>query len=370
MKSKLAKYNNKEYRVIECEYMDQIIPFVIDEENYDKIMDIVYVFERKFNYRTAGGYISYNTLENGKKCEYYLHNMIMDHTPKGKGSTVVVDHINRIGTDNRKENLRIVSQSVNNQNRRKIKRIVDVPETSGIKADDIPTFIYYNKREGNHGEHFRIDVPGKKLVKTTKSKKYTLKQKLEQAKDILNNMLNDDIKNNHSLNGNLLQSGLNTEKSYYEILELAGYKNIKIINLPQYIKQILNDRENYFIIENHPNLNDIWTSDKSLNKSSYEKFVEVRNYLQQLEKPNNEIKKIKLPNYVYKSEPKGRGTKFFISRLHPKLKQFKISDIGSSGLKSISDSDKIKEILKLLAVVENYDTKDDILREVHNIKYS
>lgn len=59
-------------------------------------------------------YVQANIKENNKKKVIYLHRYLMGF-PENK----VVDHINHDTLDNRESNLRVVSNDINNQNRKK-----------------------------------------------------------------------------------------------------------------------------------------------------------------------------------------------------------------------------------------------------------
>ena len=90
--------------------------FYIDNEDYEKIKDISW-------YEANNGYMSHK--DTNKKL-ILLHRLIMN-APNNK----VIDHINHNKKDNRKSNLRLVSQKENSRNRKnKPKGITKV--TKGI----------------------------------------------------------------------------------------------------------------------------------------------------------------------------------------------------------------------------------------------
>ena len=112
------------------------------------------------------GYILSNVLPNGKRL--FLHQLIMDYSGNGKGQNSI-DHINQNKLDNRRENLRITTQSVQNENRGKrarmsnaIKKIPDevldyIEEIEGHR--DLQKFVEYNtevKNEKIIKEYFQI----------------------------------------------------------------------------------------------------------------------------------------------------------------------------------------------------------------------
>ena len=169
-------YNNKEYNVAKIHYNNDYIYAVFDKEDYEEV--------KKFSWHVSGkNYIGTNVKIEDKIKELYLHNFVMNKMDfEGKGSKQTVDHINRNGYDNRKENLRIISQSQQNINQKKKERNITLPENCGISSDNIPKHIWYVKANGGHGDRFAIDLKTENIEwKGTSSKKISLKDKLDQA---------------------------------------------------------------------------------------------------------------------------------------------------------------------------------------------
>lgn len=213
-----VNYCNKEYTVGKVPFKDTYLKFVIDKEDFDKIEGYSW-------HKSSTNYISQGVIVDGKKKEFYLHNLILNIFDfPGKGSKESVDHINRIGLDNRKENLRIITQSEQNLNQSKKKRNITLPEDSGLNADDIPKHIWYIKPNGSHGDRFAIEFKTENIVwKTTASKNISLKDKLESAKEKLQELykLYPHLNPN---NEQKLEKIKELSDSYYEIIKLTDNK--------------------------------------------------------------------------------------------------------------------------------------------------
>ena len=229
--AKIVDYEGKRYYITCVSYFcgetksAYKIPFVIDLEDYESVKDQTWIY-------VGSNYIGSSCLENGEKKVIYMHNQLMGNANfQGKGATTTVDHINRIGTDNRKANLKLSTQSQQNCNQNKRTRSVKLPEGCGIDPDDIPTNIEYHAEDGPHGEYFEVVLKenGKKVVrvKTTKSKKETLQRKLNEAKIIMNRLIVErpELFEDRCMNGELFEQGKALYRSYFEILRLAGMED-------------------------------------------------------------------------------------------------------------------------------------------------
>ncbi len=320
---KVIDYKSKKYCVISIKHftddqLNYVVPFIIDYEDYDMIKSNYWIY-------INSGYIGYSYMHDGAKKIVYMHNLLMNNDLfQGKGAKITIDHINRIGLDNRKENLKLSTPSEQNYNQNKKERNLILPEGCGIDPNDIPTNIEYNKEDGAHGAYFEVVLKknGVKIVreKTTKKKGESLKSKLEQAKDIMNSYMqsNPELFQDRCINGDLSELGMNLYKSYFEILELAqvndpfhcedekiympgrllnvDYNNIatkRKINMPNKITNITTlpancrygkateNRGDYFEYEKRTDGKRIvHSSSKSKNMSTNEKYDQLINILQ------------------------------------------------------------------------------------------
>lgn len=143
-------------------------------------------------YYAPVGYIT-RTRKMGDENPYtYLHQLILNHAGKGKGQDSI-DHMNQNKLDNRLQNLRITTQSVQNQNRAKVSRHRTAralpPEIQG----PLPKFCVYYKECYNKGknlwrEFFTIEGhPAQEGARktTTKSGKVGIQEKYREAQTIL-----------------------------------------------------------------------------------------------------------------------------------------------------------------------------------------
>lgn len=161
----------------------EIIRFKIDRDDFDKIQN------RNWYISTGGKYVASHINMNGNRKILYLHNFIMNKlTFEGKGQKESVDHINRDGLDNRKCNLRIISQTLQNINQKKKPRRVVLPPEYKLNPDDLPKHVHYVPARGNHGDGFCVEfkLNGKKIYNPyIRSKYLSIEEKLEKIKVLL-----------------------------------------------------------------------------------------------------------------------------------------------------------------------------------------
>jgi hypothetical protein len=174
---RFVTHTGKDYVVGLIQHNGKDVQFVFDREDFEKV-------EKRPWHVSSGKYIgSTFYLDGGVKLELYLHNLVMNRNAfNGKGQKETVDHINRNSLDNRKENLRIVSQSQQNMNQTKKKRNVILPEGCGVNPEEIPTHIWYVRAQGHHGDRFAIEFKTEGVCwKTTSSKALSTREKLDLA---------------------------------------------------------------------------------------------------------------------------------------------------------------------------------------------
>jgi len=135
---------------------------IIGFENY-LIYNDGRVFSKKYNEflkphtGNKHGYKVVRLSNEGKRKTHTIHRLVAEHYIPNTENKRCVDHINRIRTDNRIENLRWATLSENQQNRTK-----QIDNTSGHKN------IYYHK--SSHGWAFSKMINKKETKKYFKSK--------------------------------------------------------------------------------------------------------------------------------------------------------------------------------------------------------
>lgn len=219
---KKISYEEKDYAVIKLNYKDCLLPVVLDWNDFRYINKL----NKKWHCNNNGS-VSYTHSSDGANKEIYLHELIMRLKNKKKNKPIV--HINRIGLDNRSDNLMYDEpQKEINKNIKKKRRTVVLPNDSGIDPDEIPTYIWYMKQDASHGERFVVNI-GDIMWKTTSSDNVSLRYKLEEAKLYLRHLLRNrnDLLEDYSMNSDFTFDGKDLSHTYYDIIHLAGYKHIQ-----------------------------------------------------------------------------------------------------------------------------------------------
>lgn len=225
LKYKKIRYKNRHYAILEINKKDNIIPVLLEWEDFRTIRNLGKTFEYTVNHCVS----CYHTNNSDITRKVYIHQLAMGLKQRSFGETARKEHIihiNRLGIDNRHENL--CYDTINkkyNKNKNKKKRTLILPENSDIDVDKIPSFIWYMKPNGNHGDRFMIKINDYSW-KTSSSKKLSLTSKLDQAKRKMKEIkkTNPELFEDLSMNGDLTLHGKKLLDSFYKIISRAGYK--------------------------------------------------------------------------------------------------------------------------------------------------
>jgi len=329
-----------------CKTYQKNIPklFVIDESDKIKVIN-------KRWYLSNVGYIAKQIILNNDRKRLMLHNYIMNRMEfPGKGPLESIDHINRIKTDNRKENLRLISQSEQNINQGM--RRSKLSNDCEIRSEDIPRYVRYCKNHGRYADRFCIDLHRNAELKlkrwySSENKKLSLRFKLEQTKKYLRYLKQKyPIKfNKLCIEYEYFDDVLQSRKDYNAILKLSGYSCVK--------DNLVKINEKNYLVENLAGLSD---EEKYILKNlDFDvKNKSNRSILSSL--PHNcGVTKDMIPKYCYYSPTRGKhGDKFVIDR-HPKINKRCWNTTSS---KKISTKEKFDLLLVKLKEIEKAKLKE------------
>ena len=302
------RYKNKYYAVINMNYREHDLPVIIDWKDLKRVKDL----NKTWKVNKYGFAYCLHTYDNVTR-EVYLHEVIIalrNEDLREKTLEKPIIHLNKVGLDNRRDNLiyDIVNKERNKSSKKK-SRTITFPSESGINVNDIPTYVWYMKPNGSHGSRFMVEV-GDVTWKTTSSKKFSLAYKLEEAKKFLRELKcsRPDLFENHSMNGDYTKMGAQLLESFYDIIERANYDNIVRVSPPKKTDQILK-----------PGMRNIKAKERQILKSQGNFTNKTQNggrrrVINNLPK---ELASSKLPKYCYyRPQTKTRGD-YFVIENHP-----------------------------------------------------
>lgn len=224
---KKITYEGEDYGIFNIDYENTQVPIVLDWNDFLEIKKL------NKNWRcNQNGFVCCSHTLNGQTKDVFLHELVMIFKNRESGTKSLnkaILHINRVGLDNRRDNL--IYDTVykdSNKNAKKKRRTVVLPSDSGIDPDEIPTYIWYMNSDSSHGERFMVNI-GDVNWKSSSSNDLSLRYKLEEAKMYLRNLLKvrSDLLEEYSMNGDYTHEGKELLHTYYDIVHHAGSKHIK-----------------------------------------------------------------------------------------------------------------------------------------------
>ena len=244
-------FDNKNYIIVTMTFKGSKVPVIFDDIYYEKLKAL----NKSWKINDYGFVVSKhkkpdndNDTDKEQDIEISLHEVIMAFYNKENGLSKKnnnIIHINKLGIDNRKENLLYDTlDKETGKNSKKKKRIIEFREEVGIKPNDIPSFMWYLKPNGTHDERFIIEI-GDIHWKTTSCSKLSLRYKLEEGKKYLRELkeAKPEIFLENSMNGEFNLKGKKLLKSFFDISSDAGFNNLKKLSTDNltnyYLKQKL-----------------------------------------------------------------------------------------------------------------------------------
>jgi len=259
METKRVLYDDKLYMVCGIKYKKHILPMILNYDDYRKINKL----DKKWSCN-SDCMVSCTTMVGDHPKEIFMHDIIMFiHDRAGFGKNPII-HLDKLGIDNRYDNLLYDTKYKDqNKNLKKKKRTVIFPKESGIDPNELPTYVWYVKKDLTHGDRFVVNIGGLSW-KTRSSPILTLRYKLEEAKRFLRNLrrIHPELFEEYCMNGEFTKNGKDLLHSFYEIVRLAGYTEIPELTVDGETNDYLKEK-----------LDELCTAEIELLKSQH--FVEV-----------------------------------------------------------------------------------------------
>jgi transcription termination factor NusB len=152
---------------------------------------------------------------------YYIKN--------GKKNKRPLIHLNKIGLDNRYEN--IIEDVCDKNIKKNLNKKSRTIKLKSIDTSKIPSFVWYLKKDDSHGERFQVKL-GNIKFKCSSSNYLSLNYKLEETKKFLREYKEKnpiEFKKN-SMNSDLNENGLLLKKQFYDILKKVNLNYEYTIN--------------------------------------------------------------------------------------------------------------------------------------------
>lgn len=232
------KKTNKSYGIFGIKYKEIILPIILDWD------DFIYI--KKLNkswFINDNGGVSADMTINGKHTIINIHEIVMALKNNNNINKSII-HLNKLGIDNRSENLIYNDKNVCKSLKKK-KRTIEF-DNSEIEPDEIPTYVSYIKpsKYNSYCERFQVKI-GDIRWNSTGSKNHTLRYKLEETKKFLRDLRDSkpELFDKYSMNGSYTKKGKILLDEFYDIVEKCGYKikHIKTDNNEDYLKPKLED---------------------------------------------------------------------------------------------------------------------------------
>ena len=212
--------DDEEYAVYNLSLQKIDFPVIIDWKHHRAIEGL----NLSWHINDYGYVVSHFKLET-KIYETNLHDIVMKLNNQNKNKPIL--HINRLGIDNRQDNL--MYDEHNKQIKKNTKKKTRIIQLQVINPESIPSFIWYMKPDKTHGERFVFSL-GDINWKSASSNKLSLRFKLEQTKKYLRFLKegNNEIFNTFSMNGDLNEEGKKQLSIFYNIAKLSKFDHLNL----------------------------------------------------------------------------------------------------------------------------------------------